>query len=132
MDESNPTCNKRFPKQGIPQTEEARRAYRELIITTPRLGECISGAILYNETQLNEHSRHTVSLAAEMAAAVDATLMLVQVTSGVEFYGPADTTSTRSGGRPSSPLPPKRSPHFNRRSAPTPRLSSTAVTSRSC
>ena len=50
MDESNPTCNKRFAKQGIPQTEEARRAYRELIITTPCLGECISGAILYDET----------------------------------------------------------------------------------
>jgi fructose-bisphosphate aldolase, class I len=29
---------------------EARRAYRELIITTPGLGECISGAILYDET----------------------------------------------------------------------------------
>ena len=50
MDESNPTCDKRFAKQGIPQTEEARRAYRELIITTPRLGECISGTILYDET----------------------------------------------------------------------------------
>ncbi|MGB7046072.1 MAG: class I fructose-bisphosphate aldolase, partial [Methylocella sp.] len=50
MDESNPTCNKRFSKEGIPQTEEARRAYRELIVTTPGLGECISGAILYDET----------------------------------------------------------------------------------
>ena len=50
MDESNPTCDKRFAKQGIPQTEAARRAYRELIITTPRLGECISGTILYDET----------------------------------------------------------------------------------
>ncbi|MBN3927559.1 class I fructose-bisphosphate aldolase [Nostoc sp. NMS4] len=50
MDESNPTCNKRFAKLGIPQTEEARRAYRELIITTPCLGEYISGAILYDET----------------------------------------------------------------------------------
>ena len=35
---------------GIPQTEEARRAYREMIVTTPGLGECISGAILYDET----------------------------------------------------------------------------------
>ena len=26
MDESNPTCNKRFAKLEIPQTEEARRA----------------------------------------------------------------------------------------------------------
>lgn len=50
IDESNSTCNKRFDKIGIPQTEEARRAYRELIITTPRLGDCISGVILYDET----------------------------------------------------------------------------------
>jgi fructose-bisphosphate aldolase class 1 len=50
MDESNPTCNKRFAALGIPQTEERRRAYRELIVTTPGLGECISGAILYDET----------------------------------------------------------------------------------
>ena len=50
MDESNPTCNKRFAKLGIPQTVEARRAYRELIVTAPGLGECISGAILFDET----------------------------------------------------------------------------------
>jgi fructose-bisphosphate aldolase class I len=50
MDESNPTCNKRFAALGIPQTVEARRAYRELIVTTPKLGEYIGGAILYEET----------------------------------------------------------------------------------
>ena len=50
MDESNSTCNKRFAKLGIPQTEEARRAWRELILTTPGLGEFISGAILFDET----------------------------------------------------------------------------------
>ena len=50
MDESNPTCNKRFAKLNIPQTVEARRAYRELIVTTPGLGESISGAILFDET----------------------------------------------------------------------------------
>jgi fructose-bisphosphate aldolase, class I len=50
MDESTPTCNKRFAKWGIPQTEEARRAYRELIVTTLGLGESISGAIFYDET----------------------------------------------------------------------------------
>ena len=57
MDESNPTCNKRFAALGIPQTEQARRAYRELIITTPGLGEYISGVILFDETirqQLND------------------------------------------------------------------------------
>jgi len=50
MDESNPTCNKRFAKLNIPQTVEARRVYRELIITTPSLGESISGVILFDET----------------------------------------------------------------------------------
>jgi fructose-bisphosphate aldolase class I len=50
MDESTPTCNKRFEKVGIPQTEETRRSYRELIVTTPGLGEFISGVILYDET----------------------------------------------------------------------------------
>jgi fructose-bisphosphate aldolase class I len=50
MDESTPTCNKRFAKLGIPQTEETRRTYREWIVTTPGLEESISGAILCDET----------------------------------------------------------------------------------
>lgn len=50
MDESNGTCNRRFAAAGILQTEDARRAYRELLITTPGLGDSISGAILYDET----------------------------------------------------------------------------------
>jgi fructose-bisphosphate aldolase, class I len=50
MDESNPTCNKRFAVLGIPQTAESRRAYRELIVNTTGLSTCISGAILYDET----------------------------------------------------------------------------------
>jgi fructose-bisphosphate aldolase class I len=50
MDESTPTCNKRFAPLGIPQTPEMRRAYRDLVATTPGLGDAISGAILYDET----------------------------------------------------------------------------------
>ena len=50
MDESTGTCNKRFAKLGIPQTSDARRAYRDMIVTTPCLGESISGVILYDET----------------------------------------------------------------------------------
>lgn len=50
MDESTATCNKRFEALDIPQTEEYRRKYRELIVTTPGLEECISGAILFDET----------------------------------------------------------------------------------
>lgn len=50
MDESTPTCNKRFAAAGIPQTVEARQAYRNMIVTAPGLGKSISGAILYDET----------------------------------------------------------------------------------
>jgi fructose-bisphosphate aldolase class 1 len=50
MDESNATCDRRFATQHIAQDEEARRAYRELIVTTPGLSEYVSGAILYDET----------------------------------------------------------------------------------
>jgi fructose-bisphosphate aldolase class I len=59
MDESNGTCNKRFAKLGIPQTVEARRAYRELIVTAPGLGESIGGAILYDETIRQQKSDGT-------------------------------------------------------------------------
>jgi nucleotide-binding universal stress UspA family protein len=38
--------------------------------------------------ELNGHSRHTVSLAAAIAAAVNATLTLVRITGSVEIYGP--------------------------------------------
>jgi fructose-bisphosphate aldolase class I len=50
MDESTPTCDKRFAKLGIATTAAMRRAYRDMIVTTPDLGRCISGAILYDET----------------------------------------------------------------------------------
>lgn len=50
MDESPGTCNARFAALAIPETQEARRAYRELLVTTPGLGEGISGAILADET----------------------------------------------------------------------------------
>lgn len=50
MDESTPTCNKRFAALNIPQTEEYRRKYRELIVTAAGLEKYISGAILFDET----------------------------------------------------------------------------------
>jgi fructose-bisphosphate aldolase class I len=57
MDESTGTCNKRFAPLGIPQNEEARRSYREMLITTAGLSESISGAILYDETIRQKTSR---------------------------------------------------------------------------
>jgi len=70
MDESNPTCNSRFAKLGIPQTEDARRAWRELIVTTPRLGECISGVILYDETIRQQKKDGTPFVEAIAAAGI--------------------------------------------------------------
>jgi len=50
IDESNGTCHERFAQLAIAPTEENRRAYRELLISTPGLGENISGVILHDET----------------------------------------------------------------------------------
>ncbi len=49
-DESYSTANKRFEKLGIPTTEEMRRAYREMLFTTPGIGDFFSGVILFDET----------------------------------------------------------------------------------
>ncbi len=49
-DESVATATRRFDPLGIPSTEQSRRAYREMLFTTPRAAEFISGAILYDET----------------------------------------------------------------------------------
>ena len=49
-DESTSTIAKRLEAVGIPNSEESRRAYRELLITAPNLQEHISGIILYDET----------------------------------------------------------------------------------
>jgi len=50
IDESNATIKKRFDSVGVENSEENRRAYREMLLTTPNLGDYISGAILYDET----------------------------------------------------------------------------------
>lgn len=49
-DESAPTIAKRFKAINVESTEENRRAYRALLLTTPGLGEYISGVILFEET----------------------------------------------------------------------------------
>jgi len=50
IDESNATIKKRFDGVGVECTEENRRAYREMLLGTPKLGDYISGAILFDET----------------------------------------------------------------------------------
>jgi fructose-bisphosphate aldolase class I len=68
IDESNATIRKRFDGVGIECTEENRRAYRELLLTTPKLSEHISGAILFDET-IRQATKAGVPFAKVMADA---------------------------------------------------------------
>ncbi|MCA3748909.1 MAG: fructose-bisphosphate aldolase class I, partial [Rubrobacter sp.] len=49
-DESLGTIGKRFKAVGIESTEETRRRYRQMLFTTPGIGEFLSGVILFDET----------------------------------------------------------------------------------
>jgi fructose-bisphosphate aldolase class I len=49
-DESHPSIGRRFEPLGIPNTEETRRRYRQMLLTTPGAVEYLSGVILFDET----------------------------------------------------------------------------------
>ncbi len=49
-DESTGTIGKRFDSIGVENNADNRRAWREMLFTTPGLGDSISGVILYDET----------------------------------------------------------------------------------
>eukprot|EP00897_Mesotaenium_endlicherianum_P009147 jgi/Mesen1/8260/ME000445S07405 len=50
MDESNATCGLRLASIGLENTEANRQAYRTLLVSTPGIGDYVSGAILFEET----------------------------------------------------------------------------------
>jgi len=60
IDESFPTIKKRFTAVGVEDSEENRRAYRELLITIPGLEQYISGMILFDETFRQKTSSGTL------------------------------------------------------------------------
>lgn len=68
IDESSGTIAKRFKSIGLDSTEENRRAYREMLLTTAGLGKHISGAILYDET-IRQSTREGVSFVKVMQKA---------------------------------------------------------------
>lgn len=49
-DESNATCHKRFQPLGIPETEEMRRTWRDLLLAAPGAEQYLSGVIMFDET----------------------------------------------------------------------------------
>lgn len=58
-DESNASCEKRFDAVGVACTEESRREYREILLTTPGAEDILSGVILFDETfwQSTDHGQ---------------------------------------------------------------------------
>lgn len=54
-DESTPTMARRLAGIGVESTEDTRRAYREILLATPGIGEHISGVILFDET-IRQHT----------------------------------------------------------------------------
>lgn len=67
-DESFPTIAKRLARIGLESTEDVRRAYRELLFTTPGLAEHVSGVILFDET-IRQARRSGTPLPAVLARA---------------------------------------------------------------
>ena len=61
-DESSGTCKKRFDSVKVECTEENRRAYRELLFTTPGIADFVSGVILFDET-LRQKTKEGVGFA---------------------------------------------------------------------
>jgi len=68
IDESGGTIKKRFDSIGVESTEETRRDYRAMLLTTPGIGEHVSGAILFDET-LRQSTAEGKSLVAVMESA---------------------------------------------------------------
>jgi fructose-bisphosphate aldolase, class I len=61
-DESTSTIEKRFKSIGVENTEENRRAYRDMLFSTPGAAKFISGVIMYDET-IRQKSRDGTSFA---------------------------------------------------------------------
>jgi len=68
-DESTSTIGKRFKSINVENTEEHRRAYREMLFTTPGIEKFISGVIMYDET-LRQKTKAGVPFA-ELQAKLD-------------------------------------------------------------
>jgi fructose-bisphosphate aldolase class I len=59
-DESTATITKRFEAVGIESTEETRRNYREMLMSSPRFNQYIAGVILFEET-INQKTKEGIT-----------------------------------------------------------------------
>jgi len=90
IDESIGTCNQRFAARGIPETAEMRRAWRELIVTTPDLERWIGAVILCDET-----IRQTTSDGTAFVSALEK----AEILAGIKVDGGAIMLANHPGER---------------------------------
>lgn len=93
-DESTRTADARLSAVGIEPTEDNRRRYRELLLTTPGIEEYLSGVILYDETLRQCTSDGTPF--PELLAAKDI-LVGIKVDEGLEDFEGGEVTKGLDG-----------------------------------
>jgi fructose-bisphosphate aldolase class I len=87
-DESAGTCKKRFDSVAVECNEENRRAYRELLFTTPGVQDFVSGVILFDET-LKQKTRDGIPFAEHMRK--------IGIIPGIKVDGGAQDMALRPG-----------------------------------
>jgi fructose-bisphosphate aldolase class I len=103
-DESSPTIAKRFAAIGVASTAVNRCSYRSLILSTPGLGEFVSGVILFEETlgQRTEDGTLLPELAAKLGIVpgikVDLGKHVLANTAGEDITQGLDGLSQRLAG----------------------------------
>lgn len=93
-DESTGTIGKRFDSIGVENNVDNRRAYRELLFTSPDIEQHISGVIMYEETmkQSTTDGKNFVELLAEKGI-----LTGIKVDAGVVIIGGTEDETATQG-----------------------------------
>ncbi|MFH1946966.1 MAG: class I fructose-bisphosphate aldolase [Candidatus Magasanikbacteria bacterium] len=93
-DESTPTIGKRLASINVENTEENSKKYRELLFTTPGVGEYISGVIMYDETIRQRASdEHTFVTVLEKQGVIPG----IKVDMGTESFNNSDVEKYTKG-----------------------------------
>ncbi len=93
-DESTGTAGKRLQSIGAENTEENRRAYRDLLITTQGAEEFVSGIILYEETLYQKATDGTSFVDVLNAKGI---LPGIKVDTGIRPFGGVNQFNTTQG-----------------------------------
>lgn len=93
-DESVPTAGKRLSTIGMDNTEESRRAFRELLYAAPGLAKYISGVIMFDETL---HQSTSGGIRFTQLLHEQGILVGIKVDTGLQPLGGTDGETTTQG-----------------------------------